>query len=240
MITKQELKEVLQKYQFDEKQIDRILNKRIKVLLKKGNKENIDAILEILIDKREISKEKIEGCLSVLATGKAKEIKDILDYLIDKREISKEKIEGCLYILARGKAKEIKEIFKYLIDERKIPQEKIRFFYNNMDNRYEYNISKETFDGQTMLEETKAILTILFRDYWATSKQKEKILAYENSAKNKLEEETRMKYNPDNLFKKKEDSKKHEEQIEETALVEYKDSIFKRIVNKILNILGWR
>ena len=138
--------------------------------------------------------------------------------------------------------KEVYEILKIFPQElvSKIPQEKIRFFYNNMDNRYEYNISKETFDGQTMLEETKAILTILFRDYWATSKQKEKILAYENSAKNKLEEETRMKYNPDNLFKKKEDSKKHEEQIEETALVEYKDSIFKRIVNKILNILGWR
>ena len=138
--------------------------------------------------------------------------------------------------------KEIYEILRIFPQElvAKIPQEKIRFFYNNMDNRYEYNISKETFDGQTMLEETKAILTILFRDYWATSKQKEKILAYENSAKNKLEEETRMKYNPDNLFKKKEDSKKHEEQIEETALVEYKDSIFKRIVNKILNILGWR
>lgn len=138
--------------------------------------------------------------------------------------------------------KEIYEILKIFPQElvAKIPQEKIRFFYNNMDNTYQYNISKETFDGQTMLEETKAILTILFRDYWATPMQKEKILAYENSAKNKLEEETRMKYNPDNLFKKKEDSKKYEEQIEETSLVEYKESIFKRIVNKILNILGWR
>ena len=43
-----------------------------------------------------------------------------------------------------------------------------------MDNSYKYNISKETFDGQTMLEETKTILTILFRDYWATPMQKEK------------------------------------------------------------------
>lgn len=139
--------------------------------------------------------------------------------------------------------KEIYEILKIFPQElvAKIPQEKIRFFRNNMDNSYQYNISKETFDGQTMLEETKAILTILFRDYWATPKQKEKILSYENSARNKLEEETRMKYNPDNLFKKKDNSKHLEEHIEETtAMVEYKDSIFKKIINKILNIFKFR
>ena len=110
-----------------------------------------------------------------------------------------------------------------------------------MDNSYQYNISKETFDGKTMLEETKAILTILFRDYWATPMQKEKILAYENLERNRQEEETRLKYNPDNLFKKKEDSKHIEEHIEETtAMVEYKDSIFKKIINKILNIFKIR
>ena len=138
--------------------------------------------------------------------------------------------------------KEIYEILRIFPKElvAKIPQEKIRFFYNNMDNSYEYNISKETFDGQTMLEETKAILTILFRDYWATPVQKEKILSYENIERNKLEEETRRKDNPDNLFKKKEEQNYVEAHIEETAMVEYKESIFKRIVNKILNILGWR
>ena len=138
--------------------------------------------------------------------------------------------------------KEIYEILRIFPKElvAKIPQEKIRFFYNNMDNSYEYNISKETFDGQTMLEETKAILTILFRDYWETHEKKEKILSYENIERNKLEEETRRKYNPDNLFKKKEEQNYVEAHIEETAMVEYKESIFKRIVNKILNILGWR
>lgn len=138
--------------------------------------------------------------------------------------------------------KEIYEILRIFPQElvAKIPQEKIRFFYNNMDNSYQYNISKETFDGQTMLEETKAILTILFRDYWATPIQKEKILSYENSTRNKLEEEAREKYNPDNLFKKKEDSKKCEEQIEETALVEYKETIFRKIINKILSMFKCR
>ena len=139
--------------------------------------------------------------------------------------------------------KEIYEILKIFPRElvNEIPKDKIDFFYQNMNYDYEYNISKETFDGQTMLEETKAILTILFRDYWATPAQKEKILGYENSAKKMLEEETRRKYNPDNLFKKKGDSKHIEEHIEgTTAMVEYKENIFKKVINKILNILRFR
>ena len=138
--------------------------------------------------------------------------------------------------------REIYEILRIFPQElvAKIPQEKIRFFYNNMDNSYEYNISKETFDGQTMLEETKAILTILFRDYWATSMQKEKILAYENSAKNKLEEEKRIQYNSDNLFKKQDQPRYFKEQIEKNSVVEYKENIFKKIINKILSIFKFR
>lgn len=138
--------------------------------------------------------------------------------------------------------KEIYEILRIFPQElvAKIPQEKIRFFRNNMDNSYQYNISKETFDGKTMLEETKAILTILFRDYWATSMQKEKILAYENSAKNKLEEEKRIQYNSDNLFKKQDQPRYFKEQIEKNSVVEYKENIFKKIINKILSIFKFR
>ena len=138
--------------------------------------------------------------------------------------------------------KEIYEILKIFPQElvSQIPQETINFFHNNMDTSYEYNISVDTFDGQTMLEETKAILTILFRDYWATPVQREKILNYENSAREKLEEEARMKYNPDNLFKKKDNQDHVEKHVEETAMVEYKESIFKKIINKILNIFKFR
>ena len=116
MITKQELREVLQKYRFEEKQIDRILNKKIKILLKNGNKDKIDTILQILLN-NSISRELIEKCLTVLATGKAKEIEDIFKVLKDN-EISKKAIERCLYVLATGKAKEIEDIFKVLKDNK--------------------------------------------------------------------------------------------------------------------------
>ncbi len=140
--------------------------------------------------------------------------------------------------------KEIYEILQIFPQElvSQIPQEKIDFFRNNMDINYEYDISVDTFDGKTMLEETKAILTILFRDYWANPTQKEKILNYENSAKNQIEEEAKIKYNPDNLFKKHQQKvvKDTQPMANEVAIVEYKENIFKKIINKILNIFKFR
>lgn len=80
MITIQDLKEVLKKHKYSENQIERILHKRIKTLLNRGNKDNIDEILQIL-DKHNIEKETIEGCLSVLVQAKAKEIEGIFEVL---------------------------------------------------------------------------------------------------------------------------------------------------------------
>lgn len=136
--------------------------------------------------------------------------------------------------------KEIYEILKIFPSElvNKVPKDIIDFFYENMDNNYEYNISKETFDGQTMLEETAAILTILFRDYWSNQKQKEKLINFTKNAQSIIEKENREKYNPDNIFKKCNREGKIEENTiqNEVALVEYKESIFRRFINKLKSI----
>ena len=137
--------------------------------------------------------------------------------------------------------KEIYEILKIFPSElvNKVPKDKIEFFYKNMDNNYEYNISRETFDGQTMLEETGAILTILFRDYWASTEQREKLIAFTQNAQSVIEKEDREKYNPDNLFKNR-NINNIEDNQQELALVEYKESFFKRIINKIKNLFNFR
>ena len=46
------------------------------------------------------------------------------------------------------------------------------FFYNNIDRKYKCNITKENIGKEELLEETVAVLTILLRDYWAESEQK--------------------------------------------------------------------
>ena len=142
MIDKNDLMEILKKYEFTEEQINRIT--KSKTLLKRGNEEKIEKNLEVLVynhiplekisrstavffkndyleiekifkvlDKHKISKETIENCLSVLAMGKAKEIEEIFEVLYN-HNISKETIENCLYVLAMGKVKGIEKIFKIL------------------------------------------------------------------------------------------------------------------------------
>lgn len=99
---------------------------------------------------------------------------------------------------------EVVEILKHVPDEdvKKIPEEKLEFYKSNMDNEYKYKIDMtKKFEEQEMSDITKAILANIFRDYWATPYQKERIQAKEKYDLNKLEEEKRDKYNPDNIFK---------------------------------------
>lgn len=131
--------------------------------------------------------------------------------------------------------KEIYEILKIFPDElvSKIPKSKIDFFYNNMDKSYDYYVSKDSFDWKNMLEETVAILIILYRDYWATPEQKEILIEFIKTAQSIVENENNQKYNLDDLFKDwKEDDKENIQQ----ALIETKESIFVKIINKIKKI----
>ena len=101
--------------------------------------------------------------------------------------------------------REVIEILKYIPRESldKIPRDTVKTFIANMDKNYNFKIDEtKRFEEQELLEETKAILAVIFRDYWATPYQREKIVAYEKYEKQKEEEEKSLKYNPDNMFKK--------------------------------------
>lgn len=132
--------------------------------------------------------------------------------------------------------KEIYEILKIFPKELvgRIPKYKLDYIKQNMDESYEYNITKETFDGKTMLDETAAILAILFRDYWATEKQKNKIINYHNTQREKIVNEIKEKYDPENVFKQRRiEQEKIDEKKENLSVVEYKENILKKLLNKI-------
>ena len=140
--------------------------------------------------------------------------------------------------------KEVIEILKYVPDEdvAKIPQEKIDFYKKHMDNEYDYKIDEtKDFSEQTISETTKAILACIFRDYWATPYQRERILTKEKYDLEKLEEEKREKYNPDNIFKKNDDNENfpsNNELYENTTLpIEVKkEKFYEKIINFLKNL----
>ena len=123
---------------------------------------------------------------------------------------------------------EVLEILKYISKEdyEKIPNSKIEFFETNYNKDYifKYNPNK-TLDEQNVSKTAKAIIAILFRDYWATEIQKEKIISKQNYDRMKLEEERKARYNSNNLFKNNEKRliMDNTEKEEELALIETSD-----------------
>ncbi len=134
---------------------------------------------------------------------------------------------------------EMLEILKYISKEDydKIPKRRIHLFETNANRNHVFRYNPNlTLDEQHVSLRTKYIIAILFRDYWATEQQREKILKKEKWDMMKAEEEKKEKYNQDNIFHRSNISHTiYEENIpqENNALIEVKENIFIKIVNKI-------
>lgn len=126
---------------------------------------------------------------------------------------------------------EVLEILKYISKEEvnKVPQDMLEMFKTNAsnENQFIYNPNK-TLQEQNVSEIARAIIAILFRDYWAKENQKQKILNKQNLDREKMREEM---YNPDNIFQKHNIQHKENSTTNEVAIVEYKESIFTKIKN---------
>lgn len=136
--------------------------------------------------------------------------------------------------------KEVLVVLNNLVQEdyQKIPKEYIKFLEDNCTKNYvfEYDLSKP-FNEQVLLEDSKYILFGFFQNFGATDKQKEKIESFKSNYYNKFEEEKRDKYNPNDLFKSRE-NKTYREQNEENEMymITYKESFVKKIINKIRRV----
>ena len=127
---------------------------------------------------------------------------------------------------------EVLEILKFISKEdyEKIPNSKIELFETNKNKEYtfKYNPNK-TLEEQNVSKIAKAIIGLLFRDYWATEEQKNKIIKKQNYDRQILEEQNKSLYNVENFFKKK--SCVNEPEVKE--IVVYKENIFEKFFYKI-------
>lgn len=117
----------------------------------------------------------------------------------------------------------------------KIPYRFKKYVYKNMDRNYKANIKpEETLLQQNINEKTKDILALIYRDYLVDEEERQKLIKEEIGIVQKIEEEKLEKYNPNNLFKQKDDNLK-----KEANLIIYKEEKFwKKIINYIKNKLN--
>lgn len=138
--------------------------------------------------------------------------------------------------------KEVFEILKYIsnADYNKIPKEKIELYKTMQDKNYNFKYDpSKTLDEQNVSKRAKAIIGLLFRDYWATDIQREKILAKQKYERQRIEEEKVQNYQYEDLFKKNRTEIQQAEvkdNVENVSLVEYKESVFTKILNKVKSI----
>ena len=138
--------------------------------------------------------------------------------------------------------KEVIEVLKYTKreDVNKIPKSRILLWRINMNKDYNFKIdTTKALEAQNLSKEAKAIIANIFKKYWATDYQKERIEAKEKYDIEQMEKEKYQKYNPDDIFKNRKQNIQQEEVASKTvSMVEYREPLFKRILNKIKNIFN--
>ena len=135
---------------------------------------------------------------------------------------------------------EVLGILKFISKEDydKIPESKIELFTVNSNKEYNFVYNPEkTLEEQNVSKRAKAIIGILFRDYWATEIQREKIIRKQKNDRLILEEEKKSLYDVDNIFKKRNVSNEEINVKEEvTEMIVYKENFITKLLNRIKNL----
>ena len=139
---------------------------------------------------------------------------------------------------------EVLEIISYFPEEEynKIPKEDIEFYKNNRDKNYKFTIDPEVdLAEQNISKEASAVILTMFRDYFATEDQKQKLKELIVLNEKKLYLEKREKYNFDSLFTNRISNENtlenQKNRTVETSLIEYKENFFNKFKNFILRLL---
>lgn len=108
------------------------------------------------------------------------------------------------------------------------------------EKRQDYNPkydSKINLEQQNIKRETLSMIALFHLNYWCNSdEEKNELKTLFKTNEEKHQAEIREKYNPDNLFKKRSLEQEEYAVTNEVAMVEYKEPLFKRFINKIKKI----
>lgn len=118
-------------------------------------------------------------------------------------------------------------------DVDKISPKFINFLKNNKCDNYKPSLDHtKRIKEMNLRDTTIGILSIINSKFWCTPEQKELFNDKLKQNERIYQEELREKYNPDNIFSKKQENIVESEN-NQIQLIEYKDSFFRKFINKI-------
>lgn len=121
--------------------------------------------------------------------------------------------------------------------KKKIPQEFFEFMNKNKDINYkfQYDDSKSIIENNLHID-TISLLTYININFLLDAESKKEMISLLNEDEIIAEEQKRKQYNPDSIFKNKID--KHIEQTSDNVkMIEYRESVFRKIISKIRKFL---
>ena len=135
-------------------------------------------------------------------------------------------------------AVEFNSILEYTSEDlkNKIPKKFLDFLQSIQSETYKFEYDKtKKLDEQKLKPKTRGLIALVYQDYICNDAEKEEYIQKSQKIIQQIEESKREKYNPNDIFK----DKKIENDRDTTntvEIVEYKESIIKRIIRKIKNI----
>ena len=133
---------------------------------------------------------------------------------------------------------ELYEILKNISenDLNKIPNEILMILEEKRDKGYEFKLQENIeFENQKLLRETKILLAILYRDYWATKEEKDKIIQKWKNDIIKSEEEKKKIYNE--IIQNKRERIIEQKNDNNLPVEVEKEKLFKKIISFIKKYL---
>ena len=135
---------------------------------------------------------------------------------------------------------EVEQIIKLMPEslQRKIPHKFKNIISTEKSQTYIPNIT-EPFEECNIMEETKIILAVIYRDFLCSEEEKIQIKLKDEQKLMEYEKELREKYNPNDIFKNKKTIQTTIENdiSKENAIIEYKQKNFiQRLFEKIKHL----
>lgn len=141
----------------------------------------------------------------------------------------------------RNSFKEVYDILQNTEDEliKKIPNSFMGFIKENMNVNYKTNIREDIeIDKQKLLKETEAILSLIYRSYWATDEEKKEFAIKYQQEQNENEKRKKEEYQGKDIYEMFEKRKNiNKVTLDNNLMVIEKESLIKKIFNKILSII---
>ena len=138
--------------------------------------------------------------------------------------------------------KEVLEVLRHMEPEyqQRVPLKMMEFWRKNASVVYDFTYDEsKPFKEQNLSKRAKVILAIVYRDCYATPEERESILRGLAEDRQRIEDEKRARYNPDDIFSGSQnhvtqiDENLAEDPIIEQSVMMPNDGFFTRIIRKI-------